>query len=438
MTVRAMEKAVATIRALRASGNPTASGQYIVTRADIHAIVNTPGPDGKPLGWPSWLTGDQKYRAGRGCFMVPTEAEFTSGAPMTFTAAASSPTAATTVPVGPPVVQGIDFSTPFIPPTAVNQEQIQQSAFAAAAAVMHDQGGVSWVPAVDPLFVPWGNFTLINRAIASGEFFPIYITGHTGNGKTLQVEQACAATKREFFRVNITSETEEDDLLGSFQLRDGNTVWEDGPVVRALKRGGVLLLDELDLASSRILCLQSILEGKGVLIKRTGQWIAAQKGFTIIATANTKGRSDESGRYIGTQTQNEAFLERFPVTMEQSYPGKAVEIKIVNHNLNHFNATDPKFGENLVTWARLSREGFENGSLEDFITTRRLCHIAKTYALVKNRMEAIALCVNRFESTTRQALMDLYTKIDAEVANAVVPTEDEIETRDPNGDPVPY
>jgi len=408
MTARSQRKALELIEAIESTWtNPNAN--RTVTRTDIMAIASKASSDGTPFGWPSWLTGEAKYRAGRGVFRLPTKQEFLNGNPAP--AVTSTTTSAEAVPTAP-VIKGIEIPavSSDAPAPVVDAAK---SVFTAAATVMAGADGLSWVPNKDALFVPWGNYDLILKTILSKVFFPIYIVGHTGNGKTLQVEQACAAAGREFFRVNITAETEEDDLLGQFQLRDGNTVWEDGPVTQSLKRGGVLLLDELDLASPRILCLQSILEGKGVLIKRTGQWIPASRGFTIIATANTKGRSDESGRYVGTNTQNDAFLERFVFTLEQDYPTAAVERKIVNHNLKHYNAADSDFAAILVKWAGLTREGFANGTLEEFITTRRLCHIAKTFALVHDRARAVELCVSRFESVTRSALLDLYRKLDA-------------------------
>ena len=267
---------------------------------------------------------------------------------------------------------------------------------------------VNYIPEKDDSYVQFGNFTSVRKVIQSRKFYPIFITGLSGNGKTMSVEQACAATKRELIRVNITIETDEDDLIGGFRLVDGDTVWHNGPVIEALERGAVLLLDEIDLASNKILCLQSVLEGKGVFLKKIGKYVTPKAGFNVIATANTKGKGSDDGRFVGTNILNEAFLERFPITFEQDYPSATVETKIL---LNV--GCDPVFAENLVKWAGVIRKTFFDGGVDEVITTRRLVHIVQAYDIFGDRLDAITKCVNRFDDDTKQSFLDLYTKVDA-------------------------
>ena len=263
--------------------------------------------------------------------------------------------------------------------------------------------------------MPFGNFSDLKKIIKSKVFYPAFITGLSGNGKTMSVEQACAQLNREEIRVNITIETDEDDLIGGFSLVDGNTVWHNGPVVEALERGAVLLLDEIDLASNKILCLQSILEGKGVFLKKIGRYVLPAKGFTVIATANTKGKGSDDGRFIGTNVLNEAFLERFPLTFEQEYPTPAIETKMLNNYCKELDACDDKYIANLVTWADMIRRTFKEGGVDEVISTRRLVHIIRAYAIFSDRAKAIKVCLNRFDDETKQSFMDLYDKIDGEV-----------------------
>jgi MoxR-like ATPase len=244
-------------------------------------------------------------------------------------------------------------------------------------------------------------------------FYPVFITGLSGNGKTVSVEQACAHLKRELIRVNITIETDEDDLLGGFRLVDGETVWHDGPVVNALKRGAVLLLDEIDLASNKIMCLQSVLEGKGVFLKKINQYVTPSAGFNVIATANTKGKGSDDGRFIGTNVMNEAFLERFPITFEQPYPSMATEKKILMNLMNSFEVVDEEFVDKLIVWADTIRKTFYDGGVDEIITTRRLVHIIQSFAIFKNRKKAINVCINRFDDDTKSSFLDLYKNIDA-------------------------
>ena len=264
------------------------------------------------------------------------------------------------------------------------------------------------IPPVSDSYVPFGNYKDIKKIIQSGIFYPTFITGLSGNGKTFSVEQACATLKRELIRVNITIETDEDDLIGGFRLVNGATVWHNGPVIEALERGAVLLLDEIDLASNKILCLQSILEGNGVFLKKIGRFVRPKSGFNVIATANTKGKGSDDGRFIGTNVLNEAFLERFPVTFEQSYPKPSVEQKILDKIALNLGVKDTEFCKRLVDWGDIIRKTFYDGGIEEIISTRRLVHIIRAYAIFKNKAKAIEVCVNRFDDETKQAFMELY------------------------------
>ena len=271
------------------------------------------------------------------------------------------------------------------------------------------------IPEVDPNFVKFGNFPDVKKIIQSKEFYPCFITGLSGNGKTLGVEQACAQLKREVVRVNITIETDEDDLIGGFRLVNGSTVWHNGPVIEALERGAILLLDEIDLASNKILCLQSILEGNGIFLKKIGRFVRPAKGFNIFATANTKGKGSDDGRFIGTNVLNEAFLERFPVTFEQEYPSPKTEVKMLTNYCTELNCCDDEFTKNLVAWADMIRKTFNDGGVDEIISTRRLVHIIRAFGIWKNRLKAIKVCLNRFDDETKASFLELYDKIDAEV-----------------------
>ena len=271
------------------------------------------------------------------------------------------------------------------------------------------------VPASFEGFVPWGNFKLIEKVVKSGMFYPMFITGLSGNGKTLMVEQVCAKLNKELIRVNITIETDEDDLLGGFRLVNGETKFMPGPVIEAMERGCTLLLDECDLGSNKLLCLQPVLEGKGVYLKKINKWVTPKDGFNVIATANTKGKGSDDGRFIGTNILNEAFLERFAVTMEQPYASAAVEKKIVLGSMKKYGAVDDEFATNLVTWAEVIRKTFFDGGVDEVISTRRLDHIVKAFAIFGDKMQSIELCVARFDEDTKASFLDLYTKIDAGV-----------------------
>ena len=291
-------------------------------------------------------------------------------------------------------------------------ENIEKSYSAPAVEPVVEQ---NLIPEKDDTFVKFGNFNDVKKIIQSKLFYPAFITGLSGNGKTFSVEQACAQLNRELIRVNITIETDEDDLIGGFRLVDGATVWHDGPVIQALNRGAILLLDEIDLASNKILCLQSILEGNGVFLKKIGRFVQPAKGFNIIATANTKGKGSDDGRFIGTNVLNEAFLERFPVTFEQDYPSPAIETKILGGVASKLGVTDTDFCKRLVDWGDIIRKTFYDGGIEDIVSTRRLVHILRAYSIFNDKMKAIKVCVNRFDEETKQSFIELYDKVDADV-----------------------
>ena len=261
-------------------------------------------------------------------------------------------------------------------------------------------------------FVPWGHTSTIKQIVKSGLFYPIFVTGLSGNGKTLMIEQIHAEMKKELIRVNITIETDEDDLLGGFRLVNGETKFVPGPVIEAMQRGCTLLLDECDLGSNKLMCLQPVLEGKGVYLKKVNKWVTPKNGFNVMATANTKGKGSDDGMFIGTNVLNEAFLERFAVTLEQPYPSVAIEKKIVVNSMKKYGAVDEKFADNLITWADVIRKTFYDGGINDVVSTRRLDHIAKAFAIFKDKSKSIDLCVARFEQDTKESFLDLYSKID--------------------------
>ena len=270
------------------------------------------------------------------------------------------------------------------------------------------------IPQKDDTFVKFGPFTDLKKIVSSKLFYPAFITGLSGNGKTFGVEQVCAQLGRELIRVNITIETDEDDLIGGFRLVNGETVWHNGPVIEALERGAILLLDEIDLASNKILCLQSVLEGNGVFLKKIGRFVKPARGFNILATANTKGKGSDDGRFIGTNVLNEAFLERFPVTFEQAYPSVNNEIKLLGLHADRIGVIDAEFIKKLVDWADIIRKTFYDGGIEDLISTRRLVHIVRAFSIFKNKAKAIQVCINRFDDETKQSFLELYDKVDAD------------------------
>ena len=353
-------------------------------------IVNVAEENG--ISYPSWFS-RSSFSVGRGEFRLPVEGE-----------------SIVTVPAKPAKVEKL----------VVNEETV----------VAYHNPTENLVPNKDPLYVPFGHFSDVHGIIKSGMFYPAFVTGLSGNGKTLMVEQACAKAKREFFRVNITVETDEDDLLGHYALIDGNTVWQDGPVVKAMERGAVLLLDEIDLASSKIMCLQPVLEGNGVFLKKVNRFVSPSTGFNVLATANTKGKGSEDGRFIGTNILNEAFLERFPITIEQEYPSISVERKILDKVFLSLDVDPGDFSEKLVTWADIIRKTFFEGGIDEIIATRRLVHIAKAFKIFSDRKKAIEMCINRFDEDTKTSFIDLYSKVDSEVVINEELSEETFETND--------
>jgi hypothetical protein len=333
-----------------------------------------------------WLEGKQ-YRVARGKYQLPLQ-EFNIN--MAGLALVKSQPMTITEPTMAPVTKAI----------------------AKMSSVARMQEG-SIIPKVNSLYVPFGFFDNMKRIVASKKFYPVFVSGLSGNGKTFMVEQACAQLKVECLRVNISPETDEDDLIGGFRLIDGETKWFDGPVVQAMKSGAVLILDEIDRGSNKLMCLQGVLEGKGLFVKKTGEFVEPVTGFNVIATANTKGKGDETGRYMAATILDDAFLERFPITVEQEYPDVKVETKILTKLFASLGINDKAFAENLVKWADIIRKTFEEGAIDELISTRRLSHIAEAYTIFNDKMEAIKYCINRFDGETKTAFLDLYSKIDA-------------------------
>ena len=339
-----------------------------VTRAEINALVKK-----KVIKNPSWLKSD-KYKVDRGVYTLNVDSVNTDTTKTTTDTKVSNDTKAAYI------VSSLTDNV---------------------------------VPAKDTDFVNFGNYADIKNIVKSKKFYPVFITGLSGNGKTLAVTQACAESKREMIRCNITIETDEDDLLGGYRLKDGQTVWQNGPVIEAMERGAILLLDEIDLASNKIMCLQPILEGNGVYVKKINKFVKPAQGFNVVATANTKGQGSEDGKFIGTNILNEAFLERFPVTFEQKYPAVKTEQKILKNTLAAACKKDEKNVEKLSTWADVIRKTYFDGGVDEIISTRRLVHIVQAYSIFGNKMKAIELCTNRFDDDTKASFVDLYTKVDA-------------------------
>jgi len=337
---------------------------------------------------PQWLIKNADYKVGKSIFRLPTESNMVS----------NKASIETTVPETEKVL------TTKAPET----ETVSQAAYVVSSLT----GDI--VPKKDPVFVSFGNYPDVKSIIKSKMFYPVFITGLSGNGKTMGVTQACAENKRELIRVNITIETDEDDLLGGYRLKDGQTVWQNGPVIEAMERGAVLLLDEIDLASNKIMCLQPILEGSGVFVKKINRFVKPANGFNVVATANTKGQGSDDGKFIGTNVLNEAFLERFPITFEQSYPSVAIEQKIlVATYKNSTGKSDDDFCKKLVTWADVIRKTYFDGGVDEIISTRRLVHIIQAYAIFGKKMKAVEVCTNRFDDDTKNSFIELYTKVDA-------------------------
>ena len=337
--------------------------------------------DTAEIPFPSWLIRKPQFKAGYGTYSIE------SVVPENY----SQPVA--------PVVQNVQtVETVPVPVANVGMNVLDEN--------------ISVIPTKMDNYVPFGHFKDLKSILKSGVFFPVFITGLSGNGKTLMVEQICASLKKELFRVNITIETDEDDLIGSNTLINGNIVFKEGPVLKAMRKGAVLLLDEVDLASNKIMCLQSILEGGGYLIKKTGEFVKPADGFTVVATANTKGKGSEDGRFIGTNILNEAFLERFAICLEQEYPPVTTERNILKQEMALTGDVDEDFVKKLVDWADIIRKTYYEGAIDDVITTRRLVHIVSAYKMFGDKLKAITMCISRFDEETRNAVLDLYTKVD--------------------------
>ena len=386
-TMTSKEKKQAFLDACMDKFESDSNGDHILTIDQLKDVASTFGMKYAP----QWIVKNPANKVGKGLFKLPALGEVVSVHASRLVQAAEQYESA-------PQTQKIE-----------NTETKTEAAYVVSSLT----GNI--VPEKDPNFVTFGDYTSVKSIIASKKFYPIFITGLSGNGKTLGVTQACAEKKREMIRVNITIETDEDDLLGGYRLRDGQTVWQNGPVIEAMERGAVLLLDEIDLASNKIMCLQPILEGNGVFVKKINKFVKPALGFTVVATANTKGKGSEDGQFIGTNVLNEAFLERFPITFEQKYPSVKIETKIISKMLETENAKDDEYATNLVNWADIIRKTYSEGGVDEIISTRRLVHIAKAYSIFRNKLKAVEVCTNRFDDDTKQSFIDLYTKIDSGV-----------------------
>ena len=362
---------------------------------------------------PQWLIKNADYKIGKSMFRLPTESSMVSNSKISNVQSGEAEKVLTT--------------------KAPEVETKSEAAYIVSSLT----GDI--VPKKDPVFVSFGNYPDVKSIIKSKMFYPVFITGLSGNGKTMGVTQACAENKRELIRVNITIETDEDDLLGGYRLKDGQTVWQNGPVIEAMERGAVLLLDEIDLASNKIMCLQPILEGSGVFVKKINKFVQPKPGFQVVATANTKGQGSEDGKFIGTNILNEAFLERFPITFEQKYPSQKIEQRIINNVLADKGLEDTEFAEKLTIWADVIRKTYFDGGVDEIISTRRLVHIAQAFSIFKNKLKAVELCVNRFDNDTKTSFLDLYTKVDSGVSMEDIMEEQRqadlgIDTSDDNED----
>ena len=398
----------------------------VVTKSDLTEIATSVG-----MSFPHWITRVPTYKVDKGTWFVPvddnTASTVKAKAPVKVESGSPEPTGK--------VGDGVVISAEEIVKAAVVDDRPVVQEPTTVEMTKGTTSVVTNIPDKDPLFVPFGNFPDVETIFKSGMFYPIYVTGLSGNGKTLMIEQAAAKANRELFRVNITVETDEDDLLGGFRLVNGETVWFDGPVVEAMRKGAVLLLDEVDLASTKIMCLQPILEGKGVFLKKINEFVDCASGFNVVATANTKGKGDDTGNFIGAGVLNEAFLERFPITVEQEYPSNAVEKKILGKVFDKLNISDSDFIDKLVSWADIIRKTYMEGAIDQLITTRRLVHISNAYAIFNmDRMKAITMCVNRFDEETKVAMTDLYTKVDAEATTTTAPVVPTTETETTESD----
>jgi hypothetical protein len=384
-----------------------------ITRQQVIQIMNDYG-----LKDPLWLTKNDAVRVGRGLYSLDD----------TGTAADASKPVKT---VKSKSIKAADIAS------AVPVAQVTEvSNHADMAMALHASSDtISLVPSKASGYVPFGHFADVRMIIKSGKFYPTYITGLSGNGKTMMIEQIAAQEKRELVRANITKETDEDDLIGGFRLIDGKTVWQNGPVIVAMERGAVLLLDEVDLGDAKLMCLQPVLEGKPIYLKKINRVVTPAPGFNILATANTKGKGSDDGRFIGTNVMNEAFLERFSITFEQEYPPLKTEAKILNNVLQASGVEDKDFADKLVNWADMIRKAFYDGAVSDIISTRRLVHICEAFVIFgRDREKAIKLCLNRFDVDTKNGFFDLYTKLDEKV----LPKTEEVSEVKSSDEEIPF
>ena len=394
--IKMTPKRVAFVQAARESLGESTN---LVDRADILSVVEESG-----MSYPQWLVKGDTLKKSRGLFHLPND-------------------------------RGEIGEVAFVRNTddlkeAVSEAVVQMAP--SAISVMEEED--SYVPEKFEGYVPWGNFNILKEVLKSRIFYPMFITGLSGNGKTLMVKEICARLKREYVRANITVETDEDDLIGGFRLLNGETVWHDGPVVTAMKRGALLLLDEIDLASNKIMCLQPVLEGSSIYLKKIGKWVHPVEGFTVLATANTKGQGSEDGRFIGTNVMNESFLERFPVTIEQTFPTNKIEEKILVNELAKQDKVENDFVSNLVKWADVIRKTFYEGGVDEIISTRRLVHIVNAYSIFDDKVKAISMCISRFDAETKESFLDLYTKVDAGVSVEDIMAESKVDDSDEDDD----
>ena len=363
-----------------------------INRSQITEVCDETG-----LSWPQWLTKDSSRRIGRGIYSINV------------------------VNTAEKVNMKKNSNV------KSDKDNLMVAQMAVAAVQLNVPASINFVPEKATGYVPFGNFSDVRQIIKSKKFYPMYITGLSGNGKTMMVEQVCANENREMVRVNITVETDEDDLIGGFRLQDGKTVWQNGPVVVAMERGAVLLLDEVDLGSNKLMCLQPVLEGRPIYLKKINKVITPMPGFNVVATANTKGKGSDDGRFIGTNVMNEAFLERFSITLEQEYPSTKIEEKILKNVLGTSGLADKDFTDKLVKWADVIRKSFYEGAVSEIISTRRLVHICEAYAIFnQNREKAIQMCLNRFDVDTKNSFLDLYKKLD----ETLIPPKDNATIKD--------
>jgi MoxR-like ATPase len=356
------------------------TGSKTVTLDDVRQICDKHG-----FAWPHWFLNDADNRVKRGVYKVPNSTQKT-----------------------PDVGETIEMTAQVVPMAKPTQRSDSKIANVATELETTDL-----VPKVYKNYVPFGNFSDILSIVNSMRFFPVFVSGHSGNGKTMSIEQACAKAKRKFVCVSMTPETDESDLLGNYVLINGNMEWRDGPVTTAARQGAVLCIDEIDYGAQNLSSLQRVLEGKPFMLKKKGELITPAPGFTVFATANTKGKGSEDGRYMFTNVLNEAFLERFRTTMEQDWPTAKIERKIIAKELVSVGKEDDDFAEKLVSWADVIRKTFMEGGCDEVISTRRLVHIVETYGIFPDKLKAIKLCLNRFDEDTKASFLDLYTKVDA-------------------------